>query len=112
MSSRAWGPVLAWMVLIFIGSSIPAHKLPQVWVFSYDKVLHALEYSILGGLTARAAGGRGAAVLAGALFASIYGASDEFHQLFVRGRNCDWHDWVADTVGGSVGALAVWVAKR
>ena len=38
------------------------------------------------------------------LAASAYGATDEFHQLFVPGRSCDVFDWLADTTGA---ALAV-----
>ena len=113
MTWRSWWPVLFWMGLIFVGSSIPARQLPQTWVFSYDKILHGLEYAFLGALACRAAGLRGVApVVAGALVASIYGASDEFHQLFVAGRACDIRDWIADTVGGTVGAIAWRLARR
>ena len=34
---------------------------------------------------------------------SLYGATDEWHQLFVPGRSCEWGDWVADTLGGGLG---------
>jgi VanZ family protein len=36
--------------------------------------------------------------------ASLYGATDEVHQLFVPGRNCNAWDWAADTVGAALGA--------
>ena len=105
--------MLLWMGLIFLGSSIPSRSLPSSWVFSYDKVLHGIEYAVLGALACRAAGARGLApVVAGILVGSIFGASDEFHQLFVAGRACDWHDWLADSVGGTVGALAWRLARR
>jgi VanZ family protein len=39
-----------------------------------------------------------------ACIASLYGATDEIHQLFVEGRNCNAWDWVADTVGAILGA--------
>jgi VanZ family protein len=35
---------------------------------------------------------------------TLYGVSDELHQLFVPGRNCDWHDVVADAAGSLLGA--------
>jgi len=41
------------------------------------------------------------------LIASGYGAIDEFHQYFVPGRNCNVWDWIADTLGACLGALAV-----
>jgi VanZ family protein len=80
-------------------------------MLSQDKLLHALEYAVLGGLLVpalRAAGlGSRGAVLAAVTLASLYGASDEFHQSFVPGRDADVLDWVADTLGASAGAAAV-----
>jgi VanZ family protein len=37
---------------------------------------------------------------------SAYGVTDELHQSFVPGRDCDVWDWVADTLGAFSGALA------
>ena len=37
---------------------------------------------------------------------SIYAASDEFHQLFVEGRACQFKDWAIDTAGAAFGLLA------
>ena len=45
-----------------------------------------------------------AALVAAILIASLYGASDEFHQLFVPGRLCDPADWLTDTCGAALGA--------
>lgn len=42
--------------------------------------------------------------------ASAYGASDEFHQLFVPGRMCDPADWLTDTLGATLGASATALA--
>ena len=39
--------------------------------------------------------------------ASAYGATDEFHQLFVPTRTCDPVDWAVDTVAAALGASAV-----
>jgi VanZ family protein len=99
------------MGLIFIGSSLPARMLPRSPILSRDKLLHAAEYAALGALACRAALGRmraGWAVLVGVLTASVFGASDELHQLLVPGRQCDVFDWIADTAGGAVGALG-WI---
>jgi VanZ family protein len=52
------------------------------------------------------------AVLAAAVIASAFGATDEVHQSFVPGRNADVADWVADTLGAAVGALVATVALR
>ena len=42
------------------------------------------------------------------LIASLYGASDEFHQIFVPARTCDPADWLVDTIAALLGALLVW----
>ncbi len=42
--------------------------------------------------------------LAAIALASLYGASDEFHQLFVPGRMCDPADWLTDTCGAALGS--------
>ena len=36
---------------------------------------------------------------------SLYAATDEFHQLFVPGRSCQFSDWAIDTCGAAVGTL-------
>ncbi len=51
--------------------------------------------------------------LAGAVFCSLYGLSDEWHQSFVAGRESSALDWLADTLGGLCGGLACyWYTKR
>ncbi len=37
--------------------------------------------------------------------ASVYGVTDEFHQIFVPGRSCDPADWAVDTIAALCGAL-------
>ena len=43
------------------------------------------------------------------LFALVYAMSDEFHQLFVSGRSCEFRDVCIDTIGASFGILLVLV---
>jgi len=43
------------------------------------------------------------------LLVAVYASSDEFHQIFVPGREAAVHDVVIDTIGGSFGILALWV---
>lgn len=40
------------------------------------------------------------------LLSGIYGASDEFHQLFISGRSASVGDVMIDTVGAVLGAAA------
>ena len=77
-----------------------------------DKVLHAMEYAGLGGLCYRAFrwGATGPladrALVCAIVAASLYGVTDEVHQLFVPFRESSWQDWLADVTGSAAGAVA------
>ena len=110
----AWLPVAAYMTLIFYFSSLPHpdEELPKFLFETLgDKLLHGIEYAVLGVLCYRAfrrgAGPftAGYAVVFAIVTASLYGATDELHQAFVPFRTATWLDWVADTAGGMVGAV-------
>ena len=119
LSRRAalWLPPIVYMGVIFHFSS-ESQPLPALTAHVWDKLLHLIEYGGLGALVCRALLGEGLgwlAAIAGAIVAaSLYGASDEWHQSFVPMRDADVRDWVADTLGGSAGAVAygVGVWKR
>ncbi len=93
---------MAWAALLFGLSSLPAGSTPTS-PFSFpgdDKVVHAGAYAVLGGLLRVALGRTGPAVA----LAAAYGASDEFHQAFVPGRDADVFDWLVDVAGAVLGA--------
>lgn len=110
-----WGPVVLYAGLIFYFSaqSHPDEDLPSLFDLFGDKVLHAVEYAGLGGLCYRAFrwGLEGPLAAHALLFAigaaSLYGITDEVHQLFVPFREAGWQDWAADTVGAVCGAAGV-----
>jgi len=88
-----WLPVLAWMGLIFFGSSrsdLPTHPNDNIDTLA-KKAMHGVEYSVLAALLWRAlAEGKGSSkgsltlkVLGVSL---LYALSDELHQRFVPGR--------------------------
>jgi len=68
-----------------------------------DKLVHGTAYAVMAFLAWRAFSHhiqtRLLLVGVAVLFCSIYGVSDEFHQLFIQGRDADVWDWVADTTG-------------
>jgi VanZ family protein len=75
-----------------------------------DKLVHGLTYLVLGLLCGRALRAattlaKGRRVALAFLLTTAYGVTDELHQLFTSGRSCDWHDVVADAVGGLLGAV-------
>lgn len=111
---RAWLPVMLYMALIFYFSSLsyPEEQLPRFLFEALgDKLLHAVEYSVLAILFyrafSRAAGpsAAGYAVVLAIAATSLYGATDEVHQAFVPFRTSTWTDWVADTAGAVIGAV-------
>lgn len=73
------------------------------------KTAHAMEYAVLGLLTAGAYIRRGTSIRKGILvpwgIAALYAASDEFHQLFVPGRSGQVSDVVLDSAGVLAGVL-------
>ncbi len=99
------------MAFIFGLSSI-AHppSLPE----GADKNFHALLYSGLAVLVARALAGGWrrrvtlAAALATIAIATTYGVTDEWHQSFVPPRSSDAFDVVADGIGATAAAFAVY----
>ena len=41
------------------------------------------------------------------LIVGIYAALDEFHQLFIPGRDCEFLDWIADFTGALAGVFII-----
>lgn len=109
VSSR-WLPVAAYMALIFYQSA--QSSWPSAVEFVWDKLLHAGGYAPLAWLCVRALTDRfrkATTIQLGAgawLIATIYAASDEWHQSFVAPRVMDAGDFAADAIGAAVVAAA------
>jgi VanZ family protein len=110
-----WLPPLLYMLLIFHFSS-ESNPVPELTAHVWDKLLHTAEYGGLGFLMYRAILGEGMggirAVLAAVVLSSVYGATDEWHQAFVPLRIPDVLDWLADTVGSTIGVALYVVFSR
>ncbi len=107
----AWAPALAYMALIFVLSSFQLQT-PVIERLPFkDKLVHFVEYAVLGALCAHATLRTWPerhwlrTTLLGAFLAAAFGVTDELHQSFVPGRDADVLDIVADTLGGAVGAM-------
>lgn len=110
-----WVPVALYAGFIFFMSAQahPEEQLPSFLLKDVsDKVLHAVEYAVLGVLCYRGfrwgVNGQVAsrALLFAIVTASLYGMTDEAHQLFVPFRESSWQDWLADTIGAAIGVLS------
>jgi hypothetical protein len=117
-----WGMVAAYSGLIFyLSSQAYLHSGLEFLEFEdADKLQHAVAFAIWSALfsgalrSSRPGMSARRAVLWSSLAGSLYGASDEIHQLFVPGRVADVRDWAFDTSGALVGALLyqyLWLAR-
>ncbi len=105
-----WLPVFIYCGLIFIQSSYPSYeRLPQF--DNADKLWHICAYMVLGSLFYRAflntpiMNMKARQIfLASIVCASLYGLSDEIHQIFVPSRQASLADIGADVLG-SIGGV-------
>lgn len=110
-----WLPVVVWMGVIFIGSSIS--RVPRVGDDTLDglvhRVAHLLEFAVLGALLLRAMSKDKPTtkreVVVTLIVVALYAASDEFHQRFTPGRSSEGISVLFDVAGGAIG---VWVWQR
>jgi VanZ family protein len=101
------------MALIFYLSSFHQAPLPDN---VSDKFAHTGAYAMLGVLVVRGFAGRlpvrltWRVALLTVLVTTLYGVSDELHQMFVPGRSADVYDVVADAAGAlaAVGVCGLW----
>jgi VanZ family protein len=99
------------MAMLFVFSSFSKLPTPPGDLSFYH--VHTAAYAGLGALTTRAAA-KGlrhvslTAALVAIAISSLYGVTDEYHQLFVPGRSFDVLDMAADAFGSILGAGAVW----
>ena len=111
-------PAAGYAALIFTLSSFALDIEELRPVFTYDKLLHLVEYYILGYLLMRifttsdvsllAASPVAAAILVG----SAYGLSDEIHQYFVPGRDCSFLDVLFDAAGATLAAITYPIVRN
>jgi VanZ family protein len=107
-----WLPVVVWMCVIFLLSSIPGAAPSSGFSFK-SAFAHVFEFAVLAYLIARAlyqyATFRLSPLKLGALTIAacfFYGLTDEFHQSFVRFREPSMLDLGFDLVGAFVGLAA------
>lgn len=107
------------MAALFFVSSLSSVPGP-VGVWFPDTALHMGAYAGLAAVSLRAlARGRWIGLTSGTLFgawliATLYGATDEWHQTFVEGRTGELRDLVNDGLGAlvAVGAAGAWGIMR
>ena len=118
--SRWWFAAwLLWFAVVYVSSSMPGMGGGGP-VLHFDKLVHFLSYAV-GGLLL--AGGLRhlradkpnwrVIVCVAVLLTALAGLFDEWHQSFTPRRNgMDPWDWLADILGGTIGALLIRVWHR
>ena len=100
-----WPLFIAYLLLLYVSFTLPSEQLPEAVTYANDKVLHFLDFFLLGLLAFRTftlpsrplfqvqAGGKAA------VFSLLYGTFLEVLQQRVPGRDASVWDWTADLVG-------------
>lgn len=115
---RRWWPVALWCLVILGASSVPGSTLGRVSFHVPDKLVHAMEFSVLGTLALRRQWGEpgvglGRATWTALLLGVAVGVLDETYQRWIPQRTPSVADWGADSLGTMCGvALARWRISR
>lgn len=110
----AWFPVVVWAFLIFHFSSgnVPLASAIHWQDFAVKKTGHILLFGALAVLSYRGLRMNGIdrkkAAIWAIVMAGLYGASDEYHQMFTSGREPRVRDVFIDLGGASLIILAVY----
>lgn len=106
----SWLAVILWASTIYYLSSLSGNEIEKIGVHLWDKAEHFLAF-FTGAVVLTCAlrfstGWTWLRIgLVGALAIAGYAATDEYHQLYTPNRSGgDLLDWLADALGGTLGA--------
>jgi VanZ family protein len=107
---------VGWMMLIFFLSAQASLQTPPLFSGA-DLLAHAVFYAVLGVFLARSMVPPRVVtwkrVLLLTVLVAAYGITDEYHQLFVPGRDASGRDILADGLGGFLAAwMLFWWGRR
>ena len=100
------GLLIAYIILIISMSSIPGNSIPRFIFLSWDKLLHLVEYSILGYLAVNSL----RAITKDQIIVIIisclgFACFDELWQSLIPGRFSSGLDIIADGIGITMGSI-------
>ncbi len=102
-----------YLLLILVGSSVPGKSVPTVFVFTWDKLLHIIEYFLFGILGYRAFENRHKYIaIIISMFGILFGCFDEIWQSFIPGRFPSYYDVIADGIGVILGVITIHMIKN
>ena len=98
--------VILFFLTIIFGSSIPGKNIPSSYIFSKDKLLHIIEYFLLGFLLFNSLIGKTNFPCLLCLFLGVvFAVMDEIYQSTVIGRFPSSFDVIADFIGLTLSIL-------
>ncbi|MFL2997899.1 MAG: VanZ family protein [Candidatus Neomarinimicrobiota bacterium] len=97
--------LFGYMLLILIVSLIPGKSLHNIEILSQDKILHFIEYSILGVLSFKAFSDLKNSVFLVIFFGTSFGCLNELIQILIPGRTPSLYDSLANLLGVSCGTI-------
>ena len=110
-------PLTVYWVTLFVFTSLPAAKLPNVGV--NDKIEHLSAFFGLGFLLNLMFSYQETNQflkkhfnLGTIALGLLYGAFDELHQKLVPGRSCDFYDWVSDSTGILIAVVCLFLVRK
>ena len=99
--------VILFFLTIIFGSSIPGKNIPSSYIFSKDKLLHIIEYFLLGFLLFYSLIGKTSFPGLLCLFLGVvFAVMDEIYQSTVIGRFPSSFDVIADFIGLTLSILS------
>ena len=107
--------LFAYCCLIYYLSAQPSIAVPMLFTHQ-DKLHHMGAYFLMGILFWRSMTQLHTTTMISFLatlsFCCLYGATDEWHQSYVPGREADLLDWVADTAGALCALFLLLLTNR
>jgi VanZ family protein len=105
-------PLIIYWIILFIATTLPVQSVPSIAIS--DKINHLIAYFGLSTLLyltliyqRKSEFLFNNAPSVATIIASVYGALDELHQMFVPGRFAEVLDWLADLGGAILGVLFI-----
>ncbi len=107
MNKKAYRIILiTYLFVILILSTIPGRALPKVDIFSFDKLLHIIEYFILAFLAINAIKKVSAnTIIVIIIIGTAYGGFNEILQSIVADRFASVYDAIGNGIGMILGSI-------
>ncbi|HIM27116.1 MAG TPA: hypothetical protein EYI98_03805 [Candidatus Marinimicrobia bacterium] len=100
------GMLIGYILLIISVSSIPGNSIPRFILFSWDKLLHLVEYSILGYLAVNSFRAISKNQVIVIIISCLgFACFDELWQSLIPGRFSSGLDIIADGIGIIMGSI-------